>query len=212
MTWFSTLNNKDITQRDYFKYDDKGNMIKKSRYNYRDNRNDSTFWEHSYKYDNNGNLIEKNSNKPDYRTSIKKETCKYNWRGRKTEENWYGFDDSLRLLYTFKFNKNGNSVETIRYVEGKQSKSKTKLDKKGNAIELNTFDDDGSVKYKYTYKYDKYGNMTEKLEYDLDGCLWQESTYSYKYDKTGNWIEMSSEQENHEDTTYQLFVRKIEYY
>lgn len=209
VNWISIKDS--LAQKDYFKYDKKGNMIKQSRYflGGKYNRNDSIHWVYSYKYDDKGNLTEKNTYKTDDSILTNKVTYKYDSRGIKTEEIWYDFYDSLKLQFTFKFDKNGNTIEQVRYDLGKPTKMTAKYDKNGIQIEANTFKADGSLRYKYTYEYDEYGNLTEDLEHSPDGSLSQKYTYKYKYDKTGNWIEKIS---FINDIQTEFAVRKIEYY
>ena len=108
-------------RKNIYKYDSNGKMIEAIHYKY---DGDLDFKETS-KWCNKGNLIERNINYSD--GSSKKNTYKYDDKGRKIEEN--------------SFSTNGN-IETRKFYD------------KGNEIESNHYNSDGSLDYKNTYKYD----------------------------------------------------------
>lgn len=175
------------------------------------------------------------------------QTTIYDASGERIRTLYCTFDDHWKsleataymdtLLYskiTWKYNPQGQLIETILYTGSKQvNKTVYSYDSKGNQIQEITYDHLGQMQTAINRNFDDQGNMTEeahytgnklqqksKLEYDTNGNVTQEmihnsdgttirKSYTYELDSIGNWVEkivFSNEQPQY------LVRRKMAYY
>jgi hypothetical protein len=90
---------------------------------------------------------------------------KFDGRGNRTEEAWYGNDGSLTRRHVNVYDAKGNRSEWSIY----SANSKQAFLRRG-------------------YTYDGHGNVIEEASYGLNGSVENRWTYSYEFDQNGNWI------------------------
>ena len=115
----------------------------------------------------------------------------------------YAEDGSTEYEYEYKYDKKGNILEEISYIDGEESYTTVyEYDKEGNVTyyEYNDADDeDWSYARIYEYKYDKKGNIIKEVcvDADTDEELYTETS---KYDSKGNLV--SSEYDDQNTVTF----------
>jgi hypothetical protein len=149
----------------------------------------------------------------------------------------YNAADSLLWRITWKYDNDGNAIESYRYNStGVQESKKFYVhDEKGNLLKVTTYNLLNDEITTSAHKYDENGNRTEICEYKgndsltkrivyryNDNGLCSESqvynaenkldkniTYKYRYDEKGNWIERV---EYLNDKAVKITEREIEYF
>ncbi len=175
-----------ISSKNFYKYDDKNNLIEEEIY-YRDELSNRI----SYKYDDKGNLIEKTTLDADGKLTLR-QSYKNNDRGNKIEERHHNNEDVFYNKIVFEYDERNNLIEENHYDADDLHciRNNYKYDDTGNMFEedhhslLNDMFD-----YKNQFKYDTKGNVIERLDpEDESGILF----YEYEFDKTGNWIKSTT--------------------
>jgi hypothetical protein len=118
---------------------------------------------------------------------------KYDAVGNRIEEKEYR-DDSFDSKLVHTYDRNGNRILTIRYVEDGQPEGKWayRYNERGDLIEYISYHPDDRVSGTTRYTYDSKGNIIEEASYDSDGSLSNKETYTYKNDSKGNWVERTN--------------------
>jgi uncharacterized protein YkuJ len=201
-----TVYNRNGAIKEFFAYDDKGNLDYKS----------------VGKFASSGNKIEEDT----YRTGEKlprKKLMAYNPGGNIIENKDYNnYDGSMSEWQRFSYNRKGY-VKSISYLSkdgrllavgkylynqaGKQ-RQWSSFDKSGKLLakslyyyhknneEIRTYDNQGTLTARSITLVDDKGNQTE-INYGKNGKPWNKARYSYKRDAHGNWIkEVCSEWED----------------
>jgi antitoxin component YwqK of YwqJK toxin-antitoxin module len=162
-----------------------------------------------YVNDNGGNIVEVRKYTPKD-SLIYKSLFKYDENGNNIES--YGYTpDSLVGKTVSKYDEKGNCIEENNYRAGKNLESKIlyKYDSNGKMIEKNSYDSEGKSVGKTTYRYNEEGFKTEICIYDSEGNLNKKTTCKYKYDTDGNWI---AKIDYESDIATKITERQIEYY
>ena len=228
--------NGNISKKQTWKYDDKGNKIEDIQY-----ENGKIIFEDTWKYDDKGNEIEYISyhNKGNRKIVSMKTTSKYDDKGNKIESTYY--EDQYGNIIS-KYDDKGNRIEYIRYdrngkidiketwkydsqgnkmeeYEGKQYRKKWQeafskfiYENNRTTIEKVTYSD-GNISGEETWRYDEKGNLIEVLEKKKQNTgKWQEELTKYEYDDQDNWIqEMIFIQRGKKQIIHKKY-REIEYY
>lgn len=154
-----------------YEYDDKGNVIKKTRY--MDPELTQIYYYNEYTYDDNGNMLSDipyNINFIDYKPV-------------KSEYETFEYDENNRLSMRYRYwGELVVAADTITF-----SYSYT-YDEDGKLIRMNTYyEGDPSFDSGYTlYIYDENGLLTKEEEHNSAGNLLTE--YNYSYDERGNLL------------------------
>jgi hypothetical protein len=134
-----------------------------------------------YQYDNNGSFILISSTT--VKTKTFKSVGKYNAKNQLTEMIAYNPDGTIRETRTFKYDGNGNEIES----------------------ELTRPNGDYT---KFVSTYDDQNNILTNFWYDKDGNEKYRNSWNYIYDKNNNWI--TKKRYNNGELDY-VWERKIEY-
>lgn len=163
--------------------DDKGNVIKTTKYDVYGNVEVS---EVKLKYDALGNVSERLEFN-EKRDTVLMSIYLYDSWGRLIEGKSHRASDNWEVRFTFKYNDKGKKIEKKEFspFETLIKKEMIKYDEKGNEIEKSNIAVDGITRLSHIYKYDNNGNRIEENDYDLNGVL--EATY--KYNEKGFKIE-----------------------
>ena len=174
------------TKSTYYKYNDRGNLLKDDSY--------------SFKYDSLGRNIEKISYDQQGKVSTKY-TFKYNVIGNKTEESSYSpqsyynnqpLNPASESKTTYKYNGIGQIVERKYFWK--------------SGVQSNRDD-------KYTYTYDANGNLTQEIviynngePYTIFNQNGDSLKTTYKYDDKGNIIEIIKSDKNGNPNNLEKFI------
>ncbi len=189
-----------------YKYDGYGNKVEVNEF-----KSDGSLESKSiFKYDEKGKRLEKNEYHSDGKLCYKLSYF-YDYKNNLIEENVYYSSD--------KRDEKGNVIPQKIYVGGiftRDEKKTFKYDKNGNKIESTFYDRNGNIAYKYYYIYDKNGNEIVQNGYSTTDSLPFKCT-SQKYDKHGNLIEKDEYIQKGKSNlqykityTYDLFGNEIE--
>jgi len=175
-------------QEDYydrFKYDDKGNIIERTRYTSDRKLNMSS------KFDSNGNMTEI-SWYDSQGTVMLKSIYRYNDKGKLIEEvsesKGY-FSGKTRTVYQYDVNQN-LIVKSVYGTDGSLSEKFTsKYDNNAKLTEqlVSTYAAHGISEWRTRYSYDQNGLLSEKSSFLLNGSPMSKTVY--KYDARGNKTE-----------------------
>ena len=201
-------------EKDIYKYDINGNLIKKAYYDYKD-----FVFKEIYKYDRNGNLIEKADYKSDgslKNSSVPKCIYKYNESGNQIEYAGYDFINFLKEKQIYKYDRNGNLIEIAFYdAKGNLTHQITcKYDGNGNAIYYREDDYQSGTHLSSTATYDVYNNPKKGVLY-LKGDLHMKYHYEYVYDSKGNFTKITQFRKRKNTASpipFYITEREIEYY
>ena len=181
-------------------YDNKGNLIEKTRYE-SDGGIDKRW---VFDYNTRGDMIKKT--RYDDNGSLKEKwVYAYDARGKMTEKTQYESDGSIDEKWVYTYNDKGHMTEDTHYT-GKGSLCKKWVyayDEGGSVIEASKYDKNGSLKDKWVYAHDNKGNVTEKIQYDDYGRFDEKTIYAY--DKEENLIERT-EYDNDNDGDKWIYV------
>jgi hypothetical protein len=158
-----------------------------------------------FDYDKNNTLI------PNGKVS----TTTYDQNGFLTNTTIYGKNESVRDIYSYKYDpygtrietdrsdpngvpsekftyeydRRGNKIKSVRYDLNNKMENYYlyKYDARGNLIEDQWYDASGKLEYKIVNKYDEEGNKTESRSYGDDGSFL--AHFTYRYDANGNIVE-----------------------
>lgn len=181
ITDFIALYNEKIHWKQNYIYNEKQNLLKKSRYF----PNGEMMSENIFSYDSNDKLIEENYY---FKLSHKtRKTFEFDKKGRLVKENIINSTSSkFNRTRTFQYDNDENYNIVICKdftADGfKKNEFISKYDKDNNKIE-EIYHNPESLS-KIFYKYDKFGNMIEEK--------WENhnpTKYEYSFDKMNNWIE-----------------------
>ena len=166
-------------------YDKNGNLIRKTRIDYRGNPDSITVY---------GFIDGKRVSKSGY--------VKYPYNppppmALPTAQAEPAFDSRFSMSYEKKY-KAGKLIETILYASNGKIITRTTYEYKDNQYEQSVYTADGKLNQKYIYKIDKYGQILERFDFDiLPNKPYGDKKYSYVYefDKKGNWIKKTTSKE-----------------
>ncbi|WP_299316035.1 hypothetical protein [uncultured Aquimarina sp.] len=154
-------------------FDSNGNIVKYKIYN-TNNELSST---QDNEYDSNGNILSV------LRTSVTsnrafKTTSKYNLKNQLIEETDFKPDGSIKDVRTFKYDDNGNEIESdLTKANGNYTKFISEYDKNNNIISQYWYNKDGSQKHwtSFSYEYDENNNWITKKRYSNGelGFVWE---------------------------------------
>ena len=101
---------------------------------------------------------------PDPRYTLKF-MYKYDSKGNRTEELWYGNDTSLRRREVHVYDEKGNRIESASYIPNAKQAS-----------------------LRIVSVYDDKGNVIEETIYRVNSGVGEKWSYDYEFDLSGNWI------------------------
>lgn len=134
---------------------------------------------------------------------------KYDNQGNNIETYCYKADKTLNYKEIHLYNENGNEIESSSYEsDGNLSTKRVcKYDKNGNIIESSSYKSDGDLSSKLIFKNDEKGNKIELDSYSSDGSL--NYKFVYEYDYKGNrirWESYDSDNELYSKTSYSYYL------
>jgi hypothetical protein len=97
-------------------------------------------------------------------------------------------DTRYSIRYEYRYNENGQLVETWIYLNNGELWSRDVNNYKGNQREELNYGQDGSEWSQTVKILDKDGNEIEENLMDEHGKVGDKTTYTYEYDAKGNWI------------------------
>ena len=154
--------NGDTQQKQYYTYDDAGNLTQVEI------------------YDLKGNLLSASQRRYDAQGSVIREDC-YNDKGLTGTTVWeyaYAVDDADRQTMVARYDAKGNLDHRIEYI----------YDRQGNKIKEIYYGADGRVSYTTTWEYDSRGNLRKETEKDSAGRVYKETAWSRdRSTKTDAW-------------------------
>jgi hypothetical protein len=157
---FGKVNIRSKTKVSSYKYDEKGNLIEKTRYNADGSVSSrDTFKLVDIAWDE---ILNKTN-------ELLFNTCRFDkYPVKNTIEASSDSECFINYEPTYKYNKNGNMIEKVVYrLKGLTfNKYITKYDGQGKIIEYDELVDE-MVLRKSTYKYDYHGNMIDRVEHLL---------------------------------------------
>lgn len=198
--------NGNLFEKETFDYDKNGRNIKKCRYD--SSGNLTTKW--ICNYDNDGNLME-DTLFWNTKQFISRNLYKYE-KSKKIEEKYISATGEVIRITLYKYDKNGNQIESITIYpkENKERKTLFKYNSQGKPIEENRYNVNGALKIKLTLKYDNLNNLIEKYCQALDGSFNSKSTFLYSnFDSHNNWLKCITKRNN---IPIRITERVIEYY
>lgn len=203
-----------VTQREVFKYDEKGRLSEESRfgskallierivhgYDVDAKRTESLQYDDkgklvckiAYRYDSEARLIEKVSYEGE--KSNGKAGFSYDEKGRLTGIIAYDAKGDIPNQIVSQFDDKANKEEKSRYgLKGNlEGRTVTTYDPKGNVIVIDHYRPNGSPAWKWEFGRDDKGNVIkEKFANKASLSVW---VYAYEYDSMGNWTKRAKSQ------------------
>lgn len=91
-----------------------------------------------------------------------------------------GIESTFKDTYTA-FDKNGNTVEEIKYSKDNSVKKRqtTEFNKDQNKTEEDEYDSNGNLKKKHIYTYNSNGDKILEVTYDSSGKISKKEAYEY---------------------------------
>lgn len=175
--------------------------------------NDSIKFDAFFKYDKNGNLI-KTISIENADTTINRLEYKYDDFKNIILKKQIQKVDSVTYEYfdEFKYNQEGNIVESSFKSDYAETKSIYEYDKENRLLKISEFQSD-QIQKETTF--DKFYNKT-LVRFFVNEAPNREMKYEYKFDNKGNWIksEVFVKENIETDKIIPIFIetRKIEYY
>lgn len=117
----------------------------------------------------------------------------YDANGQETKRTDCEADGTVRSMYTYQYDSNGNVIRSDSYSEGGntlQSYQTFEYDENGNQIKSSSFMGDGTPNRYKTSEYDAEGRLVKQSDYFADGELL--STQTWEYDTQGRQTKNSS--------------------
>lgn len=157
-------------------------------------------------------------------------------KGFKTNFSEYEGDGRVKAEYKFKYNKNGQRIESLMFNEngepigklvhsydGKENTQTDNFNADGEFLFRYTYpkdveegtlqtivsDKNGEMTYKYVLTLDDKGNHKTMIIYDENGDAYSNSTFDYQFDHNDNWILMTEIMDNNPRS---ITLREIVYY
>jgi hypothetical protein len=119
--------------------------------------------------------------------ALEKQVSSYDDKGNLTEEIAYDYRGLFSGRSTFKYDANGNRIESAYY--GPQGLMWVhQYDVKGREIEQARYNGEDSLEFRKVFIRNEKGNIIEKLTYDRNGSLKDRELSTYEYDDIGNWV------------------------
>ncbi|MDR1810977.1 MAG: hypothetical protein LBR34_11370 [Prevotella sp.] len=186
--WDNTANEFTVSSRDYYEYDEHGNMTLNldSLYNYNSTTNvwDTSFYnsKSEYEYDLQGNMTSQ---------------IRYQWFSSYSPANWriismdrYAYDAQGNMIasqyYTWNSSRNKwqRNIPRNEYEYDEQGRKTGEL--YYNSMTTSSTDTTFTAGYKYLWGYDAQGNLANYAVYKRDGSDWTLNTENvYEYNGQG---------------------------
>lgn len=146
-------------------YDEQGNLIESTSLN----PDGSVLIKTKNKYDDTGKMTEmltENASSDPRKKIFIKLNLSYNEQGEVSKAEALDKDGNILSVIEYKYDSNGNLVEQINQVQGKQLRLLHTYDANGKALESTQLDEQGEVKSRTKNTYDDKGNNIE-MEIDF---------------------------------------------
>lgn len=201
---------ENYRDREFYKYNDKGDCIEISDTIYENVNKYSYLNRYEYIYDKKGNISEKkryfnNKSSNDY-------FYKYDDKGNCIEMLSKVITDSSFSKHIYLRDTNGQMIvcQSYNMPDGINYKLVFALDNKGNIIKIESFFGDINKGNETLYIYNSERDVIVEVNYNNLDNYYYASTFKYKYDTKGNWIKKI--EYNEKGKIIKISKRKIKYY